>query len=80
MLRLLDVAPEVKLAACEGNDAVETCLYFRRKIAPRHQALCLRANRFLRLHEVPFFSLLESSSAIRVWVRGMDYRSQADVS
>ena len=55
VLRLLDVAAQVKLAACEGDDAVETCLHLRGKIAPRHQALCLRANRFLCLHEVSLF-------------------------
>src|SRR6266550_8622093 len=52
---LLYIPAEIKLAAGEGDDAVETCLHFRWKIAPCHQALCLRANRFLRLHEVSLF-------------------------
>src|SRR6266404_1934731 len=52
---LFYIPAEVKLAARQGDDAVETCLHFRWKIAPCHQALSLRANRFLRLHEVSLF-------------------------
>src|SRR6266404_2683233 len=52
---LFYIPAEVKLAARQGDDAVETCFHFRWKIAPCHQALSLRANRFLRLHEVSLF-------------------------
>src|SRR6266853_1710729 len=77
---LFYIPAEVKLAAGEGDDAVETCLHLRGKIAPRHQALGLRTNRFLCLHEVSLFQFAGVVVCHKGLDRGIGYRCQADVS
>jgi hypothetical protein len=52
---LFDVAAQIEFAPRETYDPIETSLYFRREIPPRHQSLCLAADGFERLHEVSLF-------------------------